>query len=71
MGGLSAAAWAVFRSALSADDATWARGRGWALDFGLMCAAYATDSPLLGGIGQHTVSEVLADHGYAIPAHDE
>src|SRR5262249_16165456 len=59
---LPAAARAAFRSALSVDDATWARGRGWALDFGLMGAAHAGGDPVLSGIGQRTVSEVLADH---------
>lgn len=36
---LSPAALESFRNALRVDDSTWARGRGWALDFGLMCAA--------------------------------
>lgn len=62
---LSGVARQDFRAALSVDGPTWARGRGWALDFGLMCAAYATDDPVLVSIGQHTVREVLKDHGYA------
>jgi aminoglycoside phosphotransferase (APT) family kinase protein len=61
---LSAAARELFRDAVSVD-ATWARGRGWALHLGLMCAAHAADNPVLGAIGRDTVSEVLADHGYA------
>jgi aminoglycoside phosphotransferase (APT) family kinase protein len=69
LAGCDRAVRAVFRDALSADDAAWARGRGWALDFGLMCAAHAAGNPVLGHIGQHTVREVLADHGYAITAH--
>ncbi|MFJ4717413.1 aminoglycoside phosphotransferase family protein [Streptomyces sp. NPDC088785] len=37
---------AVFRGALGADDATWLRGRGWALTSGLIAwAAYAAASP--------------------------
>lgn len=51
----------VFRHALTVDDATWSRGRGWALQFGLMAAAYSADNPVLGDIGRHTVAEVLAD----------
>ena len=63
---LSTAARAEFQAALSVDDATWARARGWALDFGLMCATHTTDNSMLESIGQHTVTEVLADHGHAI-----
>jgi aminoglycoside phosphotransferase (APT) family kinase protein len=59
-----------FQTALAAGDPTWARARGWALEFGLMCAAHAGDNPVLGHVGQHTVSQVLADHGYAAPACD-
>jgi len=51
----------VFRRALAVDDATWCRGRGWALQFGLRAAAYSADNPVLGEIGRHTLSEVLAD----------
>jgi len=32
----------VFRAAVGVDDATWARGRGWALSFGLIALPYAT-----------------------------
>ena len=67
---LTAPARRRFRAALAVGDSTWARGRGWALQFGLRCAAHADNNPVLGRIGQHTVSEVLADHGYAAPAHD-
>jgi aminoglycoside phosphotransferase (APT) family kinase protein len=58
---LSADSRAVFRSAIAVDDATWSRGRGWALDFGLRAAAYSADNRLLGDIGRYTVTEVLAD----------
>jgi aminoglycoside phosphotransferase (APT) family kinase protein len=30
----------VFRAAVKVDDATWARGRGWALSFGLIALPY-------------------------------
>lgn len=50
-----------FRRALAVDDATWSRGRGWALDFGLRAAAYSADNPVIGDIGRRTVAEVLAD----------
>jgi aminoglycoside phosphotransferase (APT) family kinase protein len=58
---LSAEARAVFRDLLAADDATWSRGRGWALLFGLRAAAYSEDNPLLGDIGRYTLAEVLPD----------
>jgi aminoglycoside phosphotransferase (APT) family kinase protein len=58
---LSAPARQAFRAALPADDATWERGRGWALDLGLRCAAYSADNPLLGEIGRYTVGQVLTE----------
>lgn len=51
----------VFRDALTVDDAAWSRGRGWALQLGLMAAAYAADDPVLGDMGRRTVAEVLKD----------
>jgi len=60
---LSANARQMFRDALSVDDSTWARGRGWALHLGLMAAAYSADNPVLRGIGRCTIAEVLADSG--------
>jgi aminoglycoside phosphotransferase (APT) family kinase protein len=66
------AAWAVlpaenrgpFREAAELDDATWARGRGWALAFGLLAAPYYRDTnPVLAGIGRHAVAQALADTG--------
>jgi aminoglycoside phosphotransferase (APT) family kinase protein len=58
---LSADSRDVFRSALAVDHATWSRGRGWALQFGLRAAAYSADNPVLGDIGRYTLAEVLAD----------
>ena len=58
---LSAPARHAFRTALPADDATWERGRGWALDLGLRCAAYSAGNPLLGKIGRYTISQVLTE----------
>jgi aminoglycoside phosphotransferase (APT) family kinase protein len=51
----------LFRGALMADDATWSRGRGWALQLGLRCAAHSTDNRVLGDIGRRTMAEVLTD----------
>jgi aminoglycoside phosphotransferase (APT) family kinase protein len=47
------------REVLAVGDATWARGRGWALFFGLMFLAHSVDSPVNGAIGRRTLSQVL------------
>lgn len=70
------AAWAVFdattreifREAADVDDATWARGRGWAFCFGVMAEHYYGDTcgngtnPVLAAVGRRAVSEVLAEY---------
>ena len=54
----------VFRAALAVDDATWARGRGWALSFGLIALPYYhSTNPVLAGIYRYAIDEVLADLG--------
>ena len=58
---LSAESRDVFRSRLAVDDATWSRGRGWAVQFGLRAAAYSADNPVLSDIGRYALAEVLAD----------
>lgn len=67
------AAWTVFdaetrdafRDAVEVDDATWARGRGWALCFGLTADHYYRGgrNPVLAGVGRRAVGEVLAEYG--------
>lgn len=60
---LSALTREVFRSILQIDDATWARGRGWALSVGLFALPYYKNTnPVLASIAQHTINEVLADY---------
>lgn len=52
----------VFRAALAVDDATWARGRGWALSFGLIALPYYWDTnPGLAAIARHAIAEALAE----------
>jgi aminoglycoside phosphotransferase (APT) family kinase protein len=58
---LSADSREVFRRELAADDASWSRGRGWALQSGLRMAAYSADNPVFGDIGRYTLAEILAD----------
>ena len=52
----------AFRAALRPDDATWARGRGWALWKALITLS---DDPSEARIAQRVIDEVLADHGQA------
>ena len=55
---LSGASRAAFRAALRLDEATWARGRGWALWKALITlAGQPADAP-----ARHTLDAVLADH---------
>ncbi|MGB8644415.1 MAG: aminoglycoside phosphotransferase family protein [Anaerolineae bacterium] len=52
----------VFRAVLSVDDATWARGRGWALSWGLIALPYYLDTnPAIVGMARHAIDQVLAD----------
>jgi aminoglycoside phosphotransferase (APT) family kinase protein len=51
----------VFRSEVGADDATWARGRGWALSVALIQLPYYRDTnPALAANARHVVDTVLA-----------
>jgi aminoglycoside phosphotransferase (APT) family kinase protein len=60
---LSADTRAVFREVLPVDDATWARGRGWALSVGLIALPYyQRTNPVLAGIARYAIAEVLAEH---------
>jgi hypothetical protein len=51
---------------LPPDDATWRRGRGWALGLGLGAIHHYRDTnPVLAAIGQHAVTETLTDYQHA------
>jgi aminoglycoside phosphotransferase (APT) family kinase protein len=53
----------VFRKVVGVDDATWRRGRGWALRSGLGAVRiYRYTNPALTAAGRHAISEVLADY---------
>jgi aminoglycoside phosphotransferase (APT) family kinase protein len=59
---LSAETREVFRDVLQVDDATWARGRGWALSFGLIALPYyQSTNPVLAGMARRAIDEALAD----------
>ena len=58
---------AAFRSAISLDDATWARARGWAMWKALIILAEHIDSnPTKAESARRTIQEVLADHAVAV-----
>jgi len=53
----------MFRAALVVDDATWARGRGWALSQALIFIPYYLDTNPVGvANARRTIDEVLTDH---------
>ena len=58
---------AGFRTAYAAagngaiSDATWARGRGWALNLAIVLLAWSADHPGLNAVGRRTLAAVLAD----------
>jgi aminoglycoside phosphotransferase (APT) family kinase protein len=53
----------AFRAALPVDDATWERGRGWALWKGLITLAeHINTNPLEAGKARRVIDEILADH---------
>jgi len=58
---LSATSRAVFRDALGVDDATWARGRGWALATGLNAyVSYAAVNPRVAAQTTRQITEALS-----------
>jgi aminoglycoside phosphotransferase (APT) family kinase protein len=53
---------AVFRAELEVDDATWARGRGWALSIGLIALPYYEETnPVFAATARRLIGEALAD----------
>ncbi len=53
----------AFRATLQADDATWARGRGWALSQALIFIPYYLNTNPVGvGHARHTLDESVADY---------
>jgi aminoglycoside phosphotransferase (APT) family kinase protein len=52
----------LFRAEVGAQDATWARGRGWGLSLGLGAVHYyRVTNQVLAAIGQHAITQVIAD----------
>ena len=51
-----------FRAQLTVDDATWARGRGWALSMGLIALPYYREiNPVFTDVARRMILEVLDD----------
>ena len=60
---LPAPAREAFRAALHVDDATWARGRGWALSLALGQVAHFRDTnPVIVADARQVIRAVLTDH---------
>jgi aminoglycoside phosphotransferase (APT) family kinase protein len=56
----------LFRAVLTVDDATWARGRGWALSVALIGLPYYLDTnPVFVRYARHVIDEVLDDHQHS------
>ncbi|KAA3645471.1 MAG: phosphotransferase [Chloroflexi bacterium] len=52
-----------YRLALHVDDATWLRGRGWALSIALLqLPYYLHTNPIITANAKHVISEILEDH---------
>ncbi|TGB13056.1 aminoglycoside phosphotransferase family protein [Streptomyces sp. MZ04] len=61
-----------FRAALDVGDATWARGRGWALSIALIeLPYYRTRNETIARNARHVIEEVLADHAAEKPEKPE
>jgi aminoglycoside phosphotransferase (APT) family kinase protein len=56
----------VFRRALSVDDATWARARGWALSTVAAVPYYKDTNPVFAASAKRWVAEVLADEARVV-----
>ncbi|MGH3376884.1 MAG: phosphotransferase [Actinoallomurus sp.] len=51
----------TFREAVDADDATWSRGRGWALSMAVtQLPYYRNTNPIISANARHVIHEVLA-----------
>lgn len=55
----------AFRSAVDVDEATWERGRSWALSVGLIALPYYKDTnPTFAAVARRLISEVLGEEAY-------
>jgi aminoglycoside phosphotransferase (APT) family kinase protein len=53
----------LFRAQVDADDATWARGRGWGLSLALGAVHYyRASNPVMAANGEQATSQIIADY---------
>lgn len=53
----------LFRAQVDADDATWARGRGWGLSLALGAMHYyRVSNPVMAANGEQAISQLIADY---------
>ncbi|MGW6820049.1 aminoglycoside phosphotransferase family protein [Streptomyces sp. NPDC055005] len=61
---LPASARRVYRDVVEVDDATWARGRGWALSMAVIqLPYYRRTNPIISANARHVIREVLGSRG--------
>ncbi len=54
----------IFRDAVGADEAEWARGRGWALSIAVIALpCYWDTNPPVAENSRHVIGEILAEAG--------
>jgi aminoglycoside phosphotransferase (APT) family kinase protein len=53
----------IFRDAVGADEAAWARGRGWAPPIALVALPYWHTDPPVAEAPRHVIAEILAEAG--------
>jgi aminoglycoside phosphotransferase (APT) family kinase protein len=54
----------IFRDAVAVDEATWSRGRGWALSMAVIQLPYYRDTnPTISANARHVIREVVATLG--------
>ena len=53
---------AIFRAEVDVDEATWIRGRAWAISVAVIALPYYIETnPLLVAISRHSIEEAVAD----------
>jgi aminoglycoside phosphotransferase (APT) family kinase protein len=57
----------IFRFGLDVDEATWERGRGWALSNAVIALPYYKDTnPILANNARHVIQELIQDYQSSI-----
>lgn len=57
----------VFRDGVGVDEATWARGRGWALSMAVIQLPYYRNSnPVISGNARYVIGQILGERGASV-----